>query len=441
MPEILLHYIWQKGLFLSSKQTTTNGLPIEIISLGQHNIDAGPDFTNVHLRVDGVEWVGNVEIHVKSSDWYKHHHHLDPAYDSVILHVVREADKQVFNTQGEAIVQCELQYTMQQDYLSLMIEDAQRMDSALAIHPCGQQLLHNPQLITEGWKRVLLHHRLECKDAAIRRLLAITHNNWAQAFYISLAHNFGFHVNGIPFEQLAIKTPLTCLQKHHNSLFQLTAILLGQSGLLSAETATTQEQQQLLREYLFLQKKFSLTPVDAATWKFARIRPQNFPTVRIRQFAQLLYQSEFLFSKAMACNRIDDLEQLLTLRSDPIDISTQVAPPIPLGTSSIHILLINTILPYMYAHAKVQNDLNRIEQIVQLMEEIPAEDNRIIRQWKTLGQRVQSAADTQALIHLYQNYCQPHRCINCDVGYQIFERLTGVGPASSAWEADALPMC
>lgn len=420
MPEILLHYIWKKGLFLSNKQITTDGRPIEVIDIGQHNMDAGPDFSQVHLRIDGVEWIGNVEIHLKSSDWYKHRHHQDPAYDNVILHVVREADKKVYNTQGNVILQCELQYPLQQDYISRMIHDAQRMDSPMATHICGQQLFRNPQLLTNGWKQTLLRHRLECKEVAIQNLLKITHNDWNQAFYISLAHNFGFHTNGIPFEQLAIQTPLSCLQKHRNSLFQITAILLGQSGLLTAENTKSPEELQLLNEYNFLKKKFSLSPIDASMWKYARMRPCNFPDVRIRQFAQLLYQSEFLFSKVLTCNEISEFESLLTLNDIPMDDTTGTARPVSLGIDSIRTLIINTIVPYKYAHSKAQNLHSGIEQVLLLLDEIPAEDNRIIRQWKTLGQKVQSAADTQALIHLYQNYCQSQRCINCDVGYQIF---------------------
>lgn len=420
MPEILLHYIWQKGLFLSSKQFTTDGRPVDVISLGQHNMDAGPDFTNVHLRIDGVEWIGNVEIHIKSSDWYHHRHHQDPAYDSVILHVVREADKKVYNTQGDAIVQCELQYPMQQDYIAQMLHDARLMDSPFATHTCAQQLLRDPQLLTDGWKHALLRQRLECKTSSIQRLLEITNNDWNQAFYISLAHNFGFHTNGIPFEQLAIQTPLSCLQKHRNSLFQLTALLLGQSGLLTAENAVNQEEQHLMQEYEFLRKKFSLSPLSAVMWKYARIRPQNFPSNRIRQFAQLLYQSEFLFSKILTCSKINDLEDMLTLQAEPVELSSQVAPPLPLGLDSIRVLLINTILPYKYAHAKLQNDLSGMEQAFLMMDAIPAENNRIIRQWLDLGQIVTTAADSQALIHLYQNFCQSHQCLSCDVAYQIF---------------------
>lgn len=409
MPEILLHYIWQHCLWAGFPQTTTDGRPVEILSVGLHNIDAGPDFANVHLRIGEQEWYGNVEIHLTSSDWFTHKHHLNPAYDRIILHVVRKADKKIYNSQGEELPQCELQYAEDRDYLSSLISAAQHMDSAEGIIECGRQLLSDPEMLTEGWRRVLLRKRLECKRQSIMRLLDITHGSWEQAFYITLAHNFGFHTNGIPFETLAIHTPLSCLQKHRDSLFQLTAILLGQSGLLTAERAHTDEEQRLLKEYLFLQKKFSLQPISGTMWKYARMRPQTFPDVRIRQFAQLLYQSEFLFSRLIEAASVDDCARLFTLDAPPV-----------LGKSSVDILLINSVIPYKYAHALYHHDLQAAEQAFMLMEQIPPENNRIIRQWQLLGQQVHNAADTQALLHLYQNYCQPHNCLNCDVGYQIF---------------------
>ena len=401
-PEILLHYIWQNRLWASFPQTDTDGKPIEILSVGRHNTDAGPDFADVHLRIGGQEWFGNVEIHLTSSDWYKHRHHLDKAYDSVVLHVVRQADKRVYNSQGEAICQCELRYPDNQDYLTGLIRAAQRMDS------------------TDGWRKKLLHKRLDCKQQSIQRLLGITHNSWEHAFYITLAHNFGFHTNGIPFETMAIQTPLAYLQKHRNSLFQLTAILLGQSGLLTAATAQTDEEQRLLREYLFLQKKFSLTPIDGYLWKKARMRPQAFPEVRIRQFAQLIHQSEFLFSRLMDESGLEQLVSLLTLHPAEEDTPNKLAFPSPIGRSSIDILLINSVIPYKYAYALAHKDSTAIDKALLLMEQIAPENNSIIRQWHLLGQEVHSAADTQALIHLYQNYCQSSRCMNCEVGYQIF---------------------
>ena len=398
MPEILLHYIWEHCLWAGWQQFTTDGQPIEILSVGEHNRDSGPDYSHARIRIGQQEWSGNIEIHVNSSDWFKHRHHLDSAYDSVILHVVNKADKAIFNTQGQNIVQCELQYPKEQDYLTLLLKDAQQIDSANERIHCAKQLLRDPKILSDGWRKALLYKRLECKRASIKKLLEITKGSWEHAFYISLARNFGFHTNSQPFEQLALSTPLSCLQKHRNSLFQLTAILMGQAGLISND-------EKMAKEYAFLRTKFSLTPLDASQWKHARMRPQNSPETRILQFANLLWQSEHLFSRIQDTN---DLHQLAELFGNQ------------LGRTSIDILLINTVIPYKYAYALFHNNNQKAEEAAKMMEQIPAENNTIIRQWRVLGQQVKSAADTQALLHLYQNYCQPHECINCEVGYQVF---------------------
>jgi len=397
-----LHYIWEHCLWAGYPQQTTDGRPIEIISVGEHNRDAGPDYSHARIRIGDREWVGNVEIHVRAGDWYSHHHHQDRAYDSVILHVVRDADKQVFNSRGEAVVQCALQYPDNRDYLTTLLTDAMRMDSAESRIGCARQLVEDPMLITEGWRHLLLRKRLDCKRASIERLLEITNGSWEHAFYISLARNFGFHTNSVPFEELAIATPLSAIRKHRDNLFQLTAMLLGQSGL-------PMKDEQMSREYEFLRTKFSLTPIDGSMWKLGRIRPQNSPERRIRQFAELLHRSEFLFSKVIDLTDMDALTELFAQEK--------------LSRASIDILLINTVIPYKYAYACAVKSTDRqsaFQSALDIMERIAAEDNTVIRQWRMLGQQVRNAADTQALLHLYQNYCQHHECINCEVGYRIF---------------------
>ncbi|MBO4519142.1 MAG: DUF2851 family protein, partial [Paludibacteraceae bacterium] len=190
MPEIILHYIWEHCLWAGYEQQTTDGRKVEILSVGEHNRDAGPDYSHARVRIDGKEWVGNIEIHVCSSDWVKHRHHLDSAYNNVILHVVRTADKPVWNAKGELVPQCALNYPSDKDYLSKLFESAQQMDSAAGRIGCAEQLLHEPNLLTEGWRKTLLKKRLECKRASILRLLEITKGSWEHALYISLARNF-----------------------------------------------------------------------------------------------------------------------------------------------------------------------------------------------------------------------------------------------------------
>lgn len=404
MPEIVLHYIWEHCLWAGFEQQTTDGRKVEILSVGEHNRDAGPDYSHARVKIDGHEWVGNIEIHVCSSDWLRHHHHVDKAYDNVILHVVRTADKPIYNARGELVPQCELQYPSDKDYLSALFTSAQQMDSAMSRIGCAEQLVRDPELISKGWRKSLLRKRLECKRGSIERLLEITKGSWEHALYISLARNFGFHTNSLPFEQLAINTPLSYLQKHRNNLFQLTALLMGQAGLI--------DEPAMQKEYDFLRMKFGLNPMDPSIWKHARMRPQNSPELRIQQFAQLLYQSENLLSKILDTDDLKELEELFEITCSDSK---------PVGKSSIDILLINTVLPYKYAYALHKNNAEKAENMMALMERIPAENNTIIRQWRVLGQKISNAADTQALLHLYQNYCQHHECINCEVGYQIFQ--------------------
>ena len=408
MPEIVLHYIWEHCLWAGFEQRTTDGRSVEILSVGEHNRDAGPDYSHARVRIDGKEWVGNIELHVCATDWVKHRHHLDKAYDSVILHVVRTADKPVYNSRGELVPQCALQYPSDQDYLSRLFESAQQMDSAFMRIGCAEQLVRDPAMLSEGWRRTLLRKRLECKRASIERLLEITKGSWEHALYISLARNFGFHTNSLPFEQLAINTPLSYLQKHRNNLFQLTALLMGQAGGLEPNSfCRADDREALAKEYAFLRTKFGLSPMDGSIWKHARLRPQNSPELRIRQFAQLLYQSESLLSKILDKQDLNELEKLFVVDK--------------IGKASIDILLINTVIPYKYAYARYRNNAQQAEEALALMERIAPENNTIIRQWRILGQEVKNAADSQALLHLYQNYCQHHECINCEVGYQIFQ--------------------
>lgn len=366
--------------------------------MGRHNRDAGPDFTGARIRLFPVgesdnrahatELVGNVEIHVESRDWYRHHHHEDAAYDSVILHVVRSADQPVYTSRGEALPQLPLVYDEGKDYVEKMLEEAREMDSALATHRCGTALLDDPNLLSEGWKRTMLLRRLQCKQESIEHLMHLTHNDLQQAFYVSLAHSFGFHVNGIPMEFLARQTPLSVLLKHRDSLLQVEAILLGQAGLIDSSEDLHQ------REYDFLKVKFGLESLDVSLWKMARLRPQNQPRVRIRQLAALIHGSEFLLTHCLEAENIKALHRLFACAG--------------MGKSSVDVLLINVVVPFMYY-------LNRSEQALNLLEALPAEDNRIIRQWQLLGQRVTSAADSQALIHLYQTCCEEGHCLSCEV--------------------------
>lgn len=418
MPELLLHYIWLQRVFDAFPQYTTDGKLIEVLNVGKHNLHAGPDFFNVQLRIDGMLWVGNVEIHISASDWKRHGHHLDPAYDNVILHVVKRSDKEVFNSKGERIPQCELVYPKVENQLERILVDR--------ISLCNQRIAENPSLLQDDWKRFLLQERMSKKTDAIGQLLALSHNHWEEAFYVTLAHNFGFHTNGLPFEMMARQTPLAYLLKHRDNLFQIEAMLFGQAGLLAEQTATDSYTRSLLQEYRFLQTKFGLMPIEGSLWKMLRMRPTNFPHVRIAQFAALLHQSEALFSKAVDTDDLSLLRGLFAVRASDYwtthyrfgAVCTEEEKR--LGRSAVDVLIINSVVPYQYAYAKAQGQVDKQNAALDLLQRIPAESNSVVQQWKILGLTVRSAADSQTYLQLYQNYCLEHRCTACDVGYQIF---------------------
>lgn len=423
MPELLLHMIWSRGIFRAYPQETTDHRPIEVRDTGVHNLDAGPDFFTATISIGGQLWTGNVEIHLKSSDWYKHHHHLDPVYDTVVLHVVREADREVYNSRGEKITQCELQYPRESESLESLLADRNSL--------CSRRLMGDDSLLNPNWKSTLLHDRLLKKSAAVNQLLLLTHNAWDQAFFITLAHNFGFHTNGLPMEMMARQTPLSCLQKHRSSLLQLEAILFGQSGLLNDDTATDDYSCRLLKEYRFLQKKFNLVPITSTMWKMLRMRPLNFPHIRIAQFAALLYQSEFMLSKVLQAPDLPTLRGLFQVRaSEYWQTHYRFGAEVPakegraargaLGKSAIDSLIINTVVPYRYAWGNAHMDNCMTASAVELLHRLPKEKNSIVQQWCDLGIAIQDAADSQTFIHLHQEYCVRQRCLSCDVGYQIF---------------------
>jgi len=355
--------------------------------MGHHNKNAGPDFTDVHLLIDGIELIGEVEIHMDSRSWYEHHHDTDPSYNHILLHVVRHASQPVYNTLGQLLPQMELQYNSEQDYIDEMLNDALAMDSAMVVHYCSERLMADPNLITQGWKETMLNQRLNWRCESIERLLRITHNDWRQVFYICLARAFGFHINSVPMELLALSTPLNVLAKYRNHLPQLSALLLGQAGLLGKDDS-------LLKEYQYLSHKHELVPIDATLWRMGRLRPHNQPRVRILQMAQLIHLSECLLSKCFDTLDIKKLQQLFI--------------PTQMGLNSINSLLINVVVPFVYARGQRQKAL-------QLLRQMPSENNRIIRQWEMVGQQVTSAADSQALLHLFQTYCESKQCFRCEV--------------------------
>ena len=418
MKESVLHYIWQQKLFVSNDMKTTDGERVDIIDVGKLNTDAGPDFFNAKIKIGETLWAGNIEIHTLSSDWFKHNHQDDKAYESVILHVVKHADKEIFRADGEKIPQIELAYSQQieTDYIQLISEQKWI--------PCAEKIKFVPEIFIQSWKNTLLIERLEQKTEAILNLLNANNQHWEEAFYITLARNFGFGTNSQAFEQLAKATPLSALSKHKNDLFQLEAILFGQSGLL--ECATTDEYHaSLKKEYGFMAAKFNLKPLAASQWKLLRLRPDNFPHVRIAQFAALIHSSSKLFSKIIERPELDYLNTIFATKpSDYWQIHYTFANESTkktksLGQLSKNVLYINTVIPFLFCYGNQKNNQGLKDKALELLEQIPEERNSVISGWKNLGLKLNTAYDSQALLQLKKNYCDDKKCLRCRIGHKV----------------------
>ena len=421
MKESILHYVWQYKLFLHDRLQTTDGDTVEIIDTGKLNTDAGPDFFNAKVRINNILWAGNIEIHTHSSDWNKHRHQTDKAYANVILHVVNIVDTDIFNADGEKIPQLALRYP---DYITHNYEQLLAGQKWIA---CADKIQTIPVVIIESWKQALLIERLQQKTAAIAQLQNTNLQHWEESFYVTLARSFGFGVNSQIFESLAKSLPLQVLGKHKDSLHEIEALLFGQSGLLINDNSD-QYTVDLWRTYDFLRKKYNLHPVNGTQWKMLRLRPDNFPYIRIAQFAALIYSSSKLFSKII---ENPDLANLRTLFScEPSAYwqthyvfgreSTEKTKR--LGTRTIDVLLINTIVPFLFLYGEQKQQQHYKDKALELLEKLPPEKNAIIDNWTKLGLTSSSAYDTQALLQLKKMYCDDKKCLRCRVGHKIVER-------------------
>jgi hypothetical protein len=422
MTEDFLHYIWQFKRFNVKDLYTTDNENLQIIRSGERNTDAGPDFCNALLRIGDTKWAGNVEIHINSSDWHLHNHQSDKAYDNVILHVVYHADKAVLRKNGEAIPTLVLNDKFDEDIYNKYTGFLQNKQWI----PCLNLFKNADRLTIDSWLSRLFAERMERKAAQIIRTLNINKNNIEEAFYFQLARNFGFGVNADPFEQLARSLPLMQLSKHKHDLIQTEALLLGQAGLLN-KTFNDEYPRALKKEYEFLKKKFALKPVDGSSWRFLRLRPSNFPTIRIAQFASLLHRSSGLFSLILESETIHSIHKLFDLACSEywrdhynFDKLTTVKEK-NLGKSAKQLILINTVIPFLFVQGIIKSDEFFKEKALLFSEQTKAEHNSIIKKWAETGISVKNAAQSQALIELKKNYCNEFKCLQCGIGNNLLK--------------------
>jgi hypothetical protein len=417
--EGLLQYIWQHRLWLSEDMVTNDGRRVRVIDPGLLNTDAGPDFFNAKVEIDGRLWVGNVEIHVRASDWKRHHHDEDPAYDSVILHVVEKDDAPVTRINGEIIPQVELRVSPRFN------ECYDRLVNARVELPCAARLKEVPQLTVTEWIEALAFERLHGKVDRVRELYDRYHGSWEDICYVMLARTLGFGINNDAFERLARVTPLRLLHKHSDSIVQVEALLFGQAGLLSGAHNAESYYQQLTREYAFLANKFSLRPIEGTAWRLFRSRPQNFPYRRIALLAQFVKGGFNLMNDILNAQDTKALRQLFDIElSGYWTTHYSFGKPSPntgraLSNSSIDIVLINTVAPLYYARGEMTDDYQMTDRAIALLEDIRPEQNSIVTMFKSAGIKCEDALTSQAFIQLRRNYCEARKCIYCRLGHRL----------------------
>lgn len=422
MKEDFLHYLWRLKRFDFNNLQTTEGEAIQIQNSGEHNHHSGPDFLNARIKIGNTLWAGNVEIHLKSSDWLLHKHQNDRAYDNVILHVVLEDDRPIFRATGERLPCLELKKRVPPKLSKIYLK---LLNNEYWI-PCQHHFFEVGEMTKNLCLDRLLVDRLEEKTEAIKRSLSQNRNNWEETFYQILARNFGVKVNAEPFELLAKSLPLLILAKHKNNLFQIEALLFGQAGLLENEFEEAYPTR-LKTEYLFLKKKHSLSPIATEGWRFLRLRPANFPTIRIAQFATLIFQSLHLFSKILDARNRDEIEKLFEVKLSDYWLThyvfdkKSVKRNKTLGKNTVHLLLINTIVPFLFLYGKMKGEESIKDKALKLLEEVPPERNSTISKWNELGMLPKSAYQTQALLQLKNNYCKHKQCLNCSIGDSILK--------------------
>ncbi len=429
--ELLLHYTWKHKMLPLTELTTTDGRQVEIIDPGLHNRNAGPDFFNAKVKVGGTMWVGNVEIHDRASDWYQHGHDRDPRYDNVVLHVCEVVDTDVRNSSGHYLPQLQLSVPqrVRDHYEELLQTDR--------YPPCYRIIPSLPRLLLHSWMAALQTERLERKTADIRRRADLCGGSWEDAYFVTLARSYGFGINSDTFEQWALNVPLKAVDHHRDDLFQVEAIFMGQAGLLELSTVPAHYQQDALNdgylarlrnEYLYLAHKFGMKPIDAARWNFLRLRPQNFPHIRLSQLANLYYQRRAGLSALLECKTVDELRQLLKSQVTPYwethytfgSLSARNEKHVSYG--SLNLLIINTAIPMLFAVGRHRHREDLCDRAFDLLEQLKPENNHIIRLWHQCGLPVQSAGDSQALIQLKREYCDRRDCLRCRIGYEYLKR-------------------
>jgi len=429
--EQLLQYTWKLKLFPLKELHTSDGLLVEVIDPGKLNRDAGPDFINAKIRIGGNMWAGNVEIHDKSSEWYLHGHDKNRDYDNVVLHVATVLDTEVMKSNGQYVPQIQLDVPQ---HVKLHYDELRQTEEYPA---CYKVIPGLSSLMIHSWMAALQTERLERKTDDILKRVELCNGSWEDAYFMTLARNYGFGINGEVFEQWARNIPLSAVAHHRDDLFQIEAIFMGQAGLLDLEAVPTSYQQEALNdgyfarlrgEYQYLAHKFSMQPIDFKLWRFLRLRPQNFPHIRISQLANLYYQQKAGLSQLITCKTLNELKLVLGSSVTPYWEthyafgSTSAKNEKHLSLGSVNLLMINTAIPMLFAYGRHRLKEELCDRAFDFLEQLKAENNHIIRMWQQVGLPVKTAGDSQALIQLKKEYCDKKDCLRCRFGYEYLKR-------------------
>ncbi len=421
LPEDFLHYLWKFRLFDQKGLQIVSGEPVEIVNVGLHNSHAGPDFQSAMIRIGDTLWAGNVEIHLRSSDWERHNHHTDKSYDNVILHVVGKHDQEIFRTDGSKIPVLSLDKLIPQKISNAYLNLVECMDWI----PCGRQISQIDSFHITTWLHRVEIERLEQKSESITELLLEFKGGWDDAFYIRLASNFGFKINSMPFEMLARSLPQQLLARYKDKPLQIESLIFGQAGFLD-QRYTDEYPSLLKKEYEFLKKKHSLKSMDNYIWKYLRMRPVNFPTTRLGQFAALIIRSNHLFSKILIET---DVKRIINMFHDlPVNSywlnhyrfdTPATRPSSGLGEQSVINILINTVAVFLMAYGRKTGSSDHINRSISLLENLPPETNAVIERFKQVKIRPDNAFFSQSLIQLKKAYCDEKKCLSCGIGTKL----------------------
>lgn len=411
MNERFLYYLWENRL-INKGLTTSFGQAVEIVNPGYRNLDSGPDYLEARIRIGGTLWAGQVEIHVRTSDWNRHGHQRDKAYNNVVLHVVYEDDSRVNDIPV---------LSLKGHFDERLFQNYQQFIGAQRWIACERSICDIQPFTIHTWLERMAVERVEEKTVTVTKMLIANHHDWEETFYRLLLRYFGMKVNNEAFETLASLLPFKTLLKHADQLTQLEAMLLGCAGFL--ETDSDEDYIMLLkREFAVMRSKFNLLTMPVERWRLMRMRPGNFPAIRLAQMAQLIHKNGTLFSRIRTASDTSEVKALFDVTaSDYWETHYRLgvlsdSKPKHLGEATADVLIINAVVPLLFCYGKLHKDESFCETALQFLEETEAENNAIVRQFKKYGIKADNAMQTQALLHLYNMYCKRKRCLECRIG-------------------------